>query len=517
MNFLNDSLKIKNLIHKSVIALIPTVLLSLFSGFAYSQNFSHIKTFGFDYIRFQDSNSSLDELNWLANRHDWIVGPKALWPAAGVDYVNSDNYDTIKNAGAKLMKYLPYNSIAPAVQTWLENWCVKNNYNPEDLYYHYYYDTTVRLTNGTSKTVPGYGGGSAKTLSESRLITRWNGGWDGINPSSNTFRKAFQALALYVVTVKGSNPEKYADGLFLDTFESVAEDKNWTSHPENTIELKDTGTVEEIYAQVRKDLVDSKVELTNFLRSATGNQNFRVNVNAAEVDYVYNQFKTLYGTYRSKLMDLSIEYLITTTSNTKRIVRLQQLYDDMENGRKFFIRSQTNYSPARAIPFGFTQFILATHYLINHPNASFFYHYGNAGNYGGYPYGNPRPTHWNRNMEVNIGVPVTRQKNDYWNTPNTNRFYEFSSGSGYVILAREYSNALVLAKFGRGGFSNIGTNSASYQLPGKFYRLRADNTYGPAITSITLGESEGAILIKDPALPGPKAPKNLQIQINISQ
>lgn len=507
----------KRFIQKYVTAISSTILFTLLSSSAYAQNFSHIKTFGYDYIRFQDSNTSLDELTWLAERHDWVVGSKSLWPQQGVDYVHPDNYAVIKNAGSKLMKYLPYNSIAPAVQTWLENWSINNGKNPEELYYHYYYDTTVRLTNGTNKTVPGYGGGSATTLAESRLITRWNGGWVGINPSSNTFREAFNALALYVITVKGSNPSLYADGLFLDTFESVAEDKNWTSYPENTIELKDTGTVEEVYAQVRQDLADSKVELENFLRSATGNPSFRINANAAEVDYVYNQFSNLYGTHRSKLMDLSIEYLITTASSTGRIIRLQQLYDDMENNREFFIRSQTNYSPSTGVPDEFSQFILATHYLINHPNASFFYHYGNAGNYGGYPYGNPRTTHWHRNMEVNVGVPATRTSSDYWGSANTDRFFEFASGTGNVVLAREYSNALVLAKFGKGGFSNIGSNSTTYQLAGEYYRLRTDNTYGPAITSIALGESEGVILIKDPTAFGPKGAIKVKTKLTITQ
>ena len=135
---------------------------------------------------------------------------------------------------------------------------------------------------------------------------------------------------------------------------------------------------------------------------------------------------------------------------------------------------------------------------LNHPNAHFMYHYGNAGNYGGYPYGNPKPTHWHPNMEINIGTPVTRTGADYWGGTNTDRFYEFASGSDYRILAREYSNALVLANFGSGGWDNIGNNLTTHQLDGGYYPLLDDNTNGPAVTSITLGQSEGAILLKEP-------------------
>jgi len=474
------------------------LLLALMGGSATAQNFPHIKTFGFDYIRFADNEAFLENLKWLANRHDWIVGPKAKWPAQAVDYMDATTYYTIKdeNPNALIMKYLPFHSIAPTTMEWLEEWCRENNKNPEDLYYHYYYNTTIRLSNGSTLEVPGFGGGSANTLEEARLRVRWNGGWVGINPSSQTFRDAFQELSLYTVTVEGTT-DTFAEGLFLDTFEGIVDERNWTSHLENTIELRNIGTTEEVYAQARADLIAAKVELEAYLRNQTGNQDFRVHPNSADSDYIYNQYSSLYNEeFRDDLMDLSVEFLVTTTTNKRRVERLQQIYDDMEDGRLFFIRSQTNFAPPRVIPFEFTQFALATHYLINHKNAHFMYHYGNAGNYGGYPYGDPKPTHWHQNMEVNIGVPASRTDNDYWGTSNTDRFYELASNSSYILLAREYSNALVLAKFGRGGFANIGANPTTHQLGGEYYPLLEDNTTGAAVTSVTLGESEGMILLK---------------------
>ena len=493
--------------------------LTLLTSSVTAQNFPHIKTFGFDYIRFADSDAFLENLKWLSNRHDWIVGPKAKWPAQAVDYMDAVTYFTIKdeNPNAKIMKYLPYHSLAPTTMEWLENWCRENDRNHEELYYHYYYDTTIRLSNGSTLTVPGFGGGSASTLEEARLRVRWNGGWVGINPSSQTFRDAFQALALHTVTVEGTT-DTFAEGLFLDTFEGIIDERNWSSHLENTIELRNIGTTEEVYAQARADLVAAKIELEEYLRQTTGNPNFRVHPNSADSDYIYNQYSSLYNEeYRDDLMDLSVEFLVTTTTNRRRVERLQQIYSDMENGRLFFIRSQTNFAPPREIPFEFTQFALAAHYLINHENAHFMYHYGNAGNYGGYPYGDPKPTHWHQNMEVNIGIPSARSGTDYWGTSNTDRFYELASGSSYSLLAREYSNALVLAKFGRGGFVNIGSNPSTHQLGREYYPLLEDNTTGAAVTSVTLGESEGMILLKSPVISSLPRPEITESSYEISQ
>ncbi|MCF6287923.1 MAG: hypothetical protein L3J53_01625, partial [Proteobacteria bacterium] len=277
----------------------------------------------------------------------------------------------------------------------------------------------------------------------------------------------------------------------------------YPSFMHHTIELQDIGTQAEVYAQVDEDLATSASELRDFLIQETGNPNFRVQANPAVPRYVYNTFSDLYNNqYRNLLMDLSIEYLVTTTIRQSDVTYLQQMYDDMDNGRLFFIRSQTNFPPPTVVPFKFIQFALATNYLINHENAHFMYHYGNAGNYGGYPYGNPQPTHWHPNMEVNIGQPVIRIQDDYWGDANTDRFFIFAQGADYVVLGREYSNALVLSKFHQiGGWANIGSDPTTHQLNGDYYPLLADNTIGGAITDITLGRSEGMILMKSATLP----------------
>jgi hypothetical protein len=170
---------------KSTIKSSLVALLTVSFGLAHAQNFPQIKTFGFDYA---DLNSLVDQGKWLAARHDWIVGsgPNQITPTL-LNAMRSVNPDV------KVMKYLAYHSVASDDAAWMENWCQQNGYNPEDLYYHYYVDTDVRLVTGGPRHVPGYGGGTATSLKEARLRVRWNGGAVGIDPSSPTWRAASQA------------------------------------------------------------------------------------------------------------------------------------------------------------------------------------------------------------------------------------------------------------------------------------------------------------------------------------
>ncbi|MCF6296100.1 MAG: hypothetical protein L3J25_10490, partial [Flavobacteriaceae bacterium] len=267
----------KNLIYRTTILFFSLFMITINA----QQNFPHIKTFGFDYVPL---NSRLDEAVWLAQHHDWIIGGGGDWDAT--------LYNTVKdaNSNTKVMSYLAYHSISPDDMTWMENWCSNNGFNPENIYYHYHTDTQVRILNGTYITVPGYGNGSATTLAEARARVRWNGGWVAINPSSTAFRRAFEALAINRLTVSGLT-NTYLDGLFLDTFDGIANDGNWTSHLENTIELNPNGTIseEDVYTVVRQDLIDAKMELEAFLKQ-TINNSFVINVNAADIDMIYNWF-----------------------------------------------------------------------------------------------------------------------------------------------------------------------------------------------------------------------------------
>jgi hypothetical protein len=119
-------------------------------------------------------------------------------------------------------------------------------------------------------------------------------------------------------------------------------------------------------------------------------------------------------------------------------------------------------------------------------------------------------------LEYDIGTPVVRSGADFWGVTGTDRMYLIdyqAPGSwrsdlnrndprGRHTLAREYTNALVIVRFEKSDNipppdpMEIGTEPITFPLDGTYHRLLEDNTVGPPITEITLGLSEGAILIK---------------------
>jgi len=467
---------------------------------------THVKTFGYDYVRFIANQTFLDNLAEIATKHDWVIGAVTEWEPNNVNYSDSVTYNTIKGANTStgIMKYTAYHSMFAANITWMESWCTDNALDPEDLYYHAYYDTTIRIggsySNPTTVLVPGWGGGSAANITESRMLCRWNGGTPSICPSSTTWRSAFQAMSLAMCEVQ-DNPGVFIDGLFLDSFSGVINRNDWHSHLENTIELRSVGTEAQVYAQAETDLTNAYSALESYMQTQTGNANFRVTANAAHIDNLYNYYNDMFNiTHTSAYNDLAIEFAFSSVTNTNFLPRFVSTYDDLEAGRKIFIRAETRISTSSypaSDSIDYRQYLLAGNYLLNHPNANMMYHAGGAANYGGDPYGTVIDTHWHDNLEIDLGDPVERVSNDYWGTPNTDRFFTFASDTGYTVLGREYDNAIILCKIPvSGGAASIGTNSISHALGATYYRLLENNTTDTAITSLDLGYLEGAILMK---------------------
>ncbi len=458
-----------------------------------SQGYYHtMLTGGYDY-GFEQIYDNPAEQEWLALHHDMIVGIPAN--------ISSTIYQRLKNANPDviLVTYIAYNTMMPEMSSWMEDWCTNNGHDPEDLYYHYYYDTDQFLRNNTTITVPGYGGGTASSLSEARVKAAFHGGqYPNICPSSPTFRDAYKAYALEMLKVQGMD-STWVDGLFMDSFEGTVVTQNHL-HLENTIEMRELGLDDSTAAinAARKHLIESEQEIYEYLSRNTG-KTFITHPNAADVDNIFHWEKELYADYMDEYTMLSVEFLITSGfCSTFRIPRLIEVYDAMEEGHKFFINSQTNY--AVDVPIEFVRFVLANHYLINHPNGYFSYHMGGPGMYGPID-GSFQQSHWHKNLEYNLGRPVTRASEDYWEETNTNRFFSlFDSSYHMKVLAREYEKGLVVAKFtDLGGWDNIGIEPATYALNGNYHLLLEDNTLGPVITEITLGNMQGAILIKQTA------------------
>jgi hypothetical protein len=132
---------------------------------------------------------------------------------------------------------------------------------------------------------------------------------------------------------------------------------------------------------------------------------------------------------------------------------------------------------------------LAEYYLLADPTYTFLDFFG------GYEPGTSWSRHWCQAVTYNVGKP-------------TGSWSLFASGAdpsdirfSYRVYQRRYTNALVLFKplssDSSGQVGSLANNTATYhKLDGTYRPLRADGTLGSPVTSITLRNGEGAILIK---------------------
>lgn len=132
---------------------------------------------------------------------------------------------------------------------------------------------------------------------------------------------------------------------------------------------------------------------------------------------------------------------------------------------------------------------LAYYYLVADPNNTFLMFYG------GYDPNSSWINHWSPAAAYNVGQP-------------TGDFSLFAQGSDpcnlsltYKIYQRDYGNALVLYKplsykpgVGTGTLSNA--TATTHQLNGTYRILNANGTLSGPVTSVTLRNGEGAVLIK---------------------
>jgi hypothetical protein len=139
---------------------------------------------------------------------------------------------------------------------------------------------------------------------------------------------------------------------------------------------------------------------------------------------------------------------------------------------------------------------LAEYYLMAQPNTTFLDFYG------GYAPASSWSEHWSPAAAYNIGMPTGD-----WSLAQTGADPSLPSLT-YRVYERQYSNALVLYKplsYGNGVSGTTADSTATtFNLNGTYYPLRADGTLGAPVTSVSLRNGEGAILVKAPSA-GPGA------------
>ncbi len=136
---------------------------------------------------------------------------------------------------------------------------------------------------------------------------------------------------------------------------------------------------------------------------------------------------------------------------------------------------------------------LAYYYLLADPSTTFLDYDG------GYDPSGPWNKHWFPAMNANIGQPTGNWSLFATGTDPSN------SALNYHIYQRSYTNGLVLYKplsYGNGVTGTTADDTATTEaLDGLYYPVQADGTLGAPITSITLRNGEGTILINASLVP----------------
>jgi hypothetical protein len=280
-----------------------------------------------------------------------------------------------------------------------------------------------------------------------------------VNPSNSAFRAW---AADYVKRLLAANP--IAAGVFLDNSVGYL-----PGDPGNTLESTAAFAVD--YASLVNAVAQAIQPHWILANTAGGGAN--VNPLVPRVAGYYEEFalRPLAGNYTQ--------------------------FEDLANevAQRMSLRSPAGYAVLDSFPQGGsptdprTQLAtLAEYYLLADPKNTFL------DLYGGYAPSTSWTQHWIPAAAYNVGQPAGP-----WSL--------FASGADpsnraltYHVYQRSYANALVLYKplsYGNNTNGTLVDNSATtHQLNGNYRQLRADGSLGSVITTITLRNGEGAILVK---------------------
>lgn len=304
-------------------------------------------------------------------------------------------------------------------------------------------------------------GYNARFLSESRLFYPYYGQMRFVvNP---TFSAVSQWEGEYHADFLATKP--HADGLFLDN--------------QNGKLPFDTPVVEATIGYT-----DDAANLVAAIKTAIGNRSIIVNTSGAMTGNAPN------GVTREAGIAFEEFLLRPTTVNwsmvndvasvvSKRLAAspTAEVILDSHPGSSSMLDARTRIG------------VLSYYYLLSDPNRTYLMFFG------GYSPTSAWQNRWVPAAAVDVGNPQGAMTT-------------FASGSDpansqlqYKVYGREYGNALVLFKplsyaIGKGTGTTANATATTHQLNGNYRVLRADGSLGPVVTTITLRNGEGAVLMK---------------------
>ncbi|MFH0775017.1 MAG: hypothetical protein V2A53_05940, partial [bacterium] len=447
-------------------------------------NFPHIKT----YLSLPSAGLTEEQVKWEADHFDFVVfggdiprgnlptykkyNPKIL----GVCYTCPDSiYDINSN-----------NSYANR----LKKRCEEAHVDFEDMFVHFAEDTRIKM-GGVEGVINGWdtvndsdnngtvsddelpfinGSATARNREEARVLGGW-GGW------ARTHFKANMGHSFYRQTLVDFIQERMEqdleggvkwDGIYFDCLGTDDLPVPGVITGGEIIEYPDTRNYAEDYIQF---LNETRKKIKNkIMRGAAADKLFIVH---SKIDAIGSEF-----------FFKSLSSIDTFESNSN-LLNLERIW-----GPRFFIKywmsfyeklgTETEEIMNRDKILG-----LAYFYLVAAPRYDYYQSWSG-------PYGSAMVSKWwTKACEFDVGSPL-------------GDWYVFAEGKdpsdiekNYKVYARRYTKALILAKpIPAWNYKSYGTDSTTLHILDKTYRpLKADKTLGEPISTISLRNAEGAILI----------------------
>jgi len=355
----------------------------------------------------------------------------------------------------------------------LQTYATANGYDVESAFLHYYDDTTATM-NGQSVTIPGYGGGTATSLSQARVKNYiWTDyGWL-CNPKSALFRK-FTGNYYRLQLDTGDKP----DGIFVDAVSPLRDYAPATTTGGHIIEYGNK-TKTDAQAAYQSDIAASFAEVNAAMGSdgKFGDRFLLPNISYIQEDEIIGFSAD--GILTEFWIQPVQPYFPYAYDLASRLAAVGKILIFTQASSIPQVSSASNYSSAadRQQMFSLTNYWIAK-------QGKFTYYQQKAPN--GYPL---LSSFWCKAREFDLGAPV-QPLYSTWKTGTD------SIGQNYTIYKREYTKALMLNRPQIGWtYTDYSTPCQLYDLGGTYKLLHSDGTLGPEITKIGLAMGEAVTLL----------------------
>lgn len=460
-----------------------------------------------------------EELTWRAAHYDLLIG----------NIVGNVDAMRAVNPNVRLFKYLiiRYHRYGPD-GSHADEWAKANGYDPEEFYLHYQEDVAV----------PGWESEVFVDGFPPGVIPGWNPDWSPGDPSASARERAMSRIVghrdvsvdpWYMVNVNYAGFRNFVVDFVAATLDGSRYGMNYASGPIDGI-MTDVALYYPIFGEGMLDKTEEYYgipvddahpypigvetlypELTSGLNNRlhktidvmpnyghvsllSRDDRFSQNVQKT-TPWAWGEVWVMYRGYSSPTLGSTraISYDYDYKKGIANIVR------QTRKGGRRVLGARDVAGPPTGTERG-KLYTLALYYLVHNVNTFYLYESYNRHN---------RAEHistwqWNRAIEFDVGQPdqIPEGTVDFDGTSNSSEHYIMETGPDpydanltYRVLARRFTNALVLAKMLPAGSVVDDRSLTTHALNRSYALLNADGTLGEIVTEVQLRNNEGLILI----------------------